>query len=82
MPFLTGNEYQTDVITGRYDASYGWFLKGSRDKTFQFVPPVRSGFIVDGDVKDMELIPISNHQKLLVVALNNDSLGVFKIASH
>ena len=25
---LAGNEYQTDVITGRYDASYGCFLKG------------------------------------------------------
>ena len=78
---IAGNEYQTDVITGRYDASYGCFLKGSNDKTFQFVPSSRSGFIVDGDVKDMELIPISNHQKLLVVASNNDSLRVFKIAS-
>jgi hypothetical protein len=78
---ITGNEYQTDVMTGRYDASYGWFLKGNKDKTFQFVPPIRSGLIVDGDVKDMELIPISNHQKLLLVALNNDSLRVFKIES-
>jgi hypothetical protein len=78
---ITGNEYQTDVMTGRYDASYGWFLKGNKDKTFQFVPPIRSGLIVDGDVKDMELIPISNHQKLLLVALNNDSLRVFEIES-
>jgi len=79
---MAGNEYQTDVMTGRYDASYGWFLKGNKDKTFQFVPPIRSGFIVDGDVKDMDLIPISNHQKLLLIALNNDSLRVFKIANH
>ena len=79
---MAGNEYQTEVMTGRYDASYGLFLKGSEDKSFQVVPPIRSGFIVDGDVKDMELIQMSNRQKLLLVALNNDSLRVFRIASH
>jgi len=68
-------------MTGRYDASYGWFLKGSNDKKFQFVPPIHSGFIVDGDVKDMELISLSNHEKILLVALNNDLLRVFKIAN-
>lgn len=78
---VAGNEYQTDVITGRYDASYGCFLKGSKDKKFQFVPAIRSGFIIDGDVKDMELMPLSNHEKILLAALNNDSLRVFKIAN-
>ena len=31
---LAGNEYQTNVMTGRYDASYGCFLKGGADKKF------------------------------------------------
>jgi len=79
---MAGNEYQTDVMAGRYDASYGWFLKGSKDKNFQVVPPIRSGFIVDGDVKDMELVALPNHEKILLIAANNDSLRVFKIASH
>lgn len=80
MDLLTaGNEYQTDVMTGRYDASYGCFLKGSNNKTFQFVPSTTSGFIVDGDVKDMELIPLSNGEKVVIIAVNNDSLRVFKI---
>jgi hypothetical protein len=74
-----GNEYQADVMTGRYDASYGCFLKGSKDKNFQFIPSTTSGFIVDGDVKDMQLIPLSGGEKILVVAVNNDSLRVFKI---
>ena len=79
---MAGNEYQADVMMGRYDASYGCFLKGNKNKTFQFVPPTRSGFIVDGDVKDMELIKISNDHKLLLIALNNDSLRVFEIAHY
>lgn len=76
---MAGNEYQTDVITGRYDASYGWFLKGGKDKTFHYVPPTESGFVVDGDVKDMAVMPTSNKEKMLLVALNNDSLRVFRI---
>jgi hypothetical protein len=76
---MAGNEYQAEVMTGRYDASYGLFLKGSKSNAFQFVPSAKSGFMVDGDVKDMELIPLSNHEKILVVAVNNDSLRVFKI---
>jgi enediyne biosynthesis protein E4 len=50
-------------MTGRHDASYGLFLKGSKNKTFQFIPPKTNGFIVDGDVKDMELISLNNHEK-------------------
>ena len=76
---IAGNEYQEEVMTGRYDASYGLFLKGNKNKAFQFVPSAKSGFIVDGDVKDMELISLANHDKVLLVAVNNDSLRVFKI---
>ena len=34
---LAGNEYQAEVMTGRYDASYGCFLRGSSNKTFTSV---------------------------------------------
>jgi hypothetical protein len=79
---IAGNEYQQEVNTGRYDASYGLFLKGDREKTFKSVPSTVSGFIVDGDVKDMELIPLSNQEKVLVVTVNNDSLRVFRIRNN
>jgi len=76
---LAGNEYQTEVMTGRYDASYGCFLKGSDKKIFTPVPPVQSGFIIRGDVKDMALIRTVKGEKLVLVAVNNDSLRVFRI---
>jgi hypothetical protein len=76
---MAGNEYQEEVMAGRFDASYGSFLKGSKDKNFKFVPSTRSGFIVEGDVKDMELILLSGQEKILVVAVNDDSLRVFRI---
>lgn len=75
---LAGNEYQSDVITGRYDASYGSFLQGTKDKTFKSVPPSASGFFTKGDVKDMTLIK-SAKDRLVLATVNNDSMMVFKI---
>jgi hypothetical protein len=76
---LAGNDFQTEVVTGRYDALYGCFLKGNNKKTFTPVPAVKSGFILKGDVKDMRLLQLANGQKIILAALNNDSLRVFRI---
>ena len=76
---MAGNEYQADVMTGRYDASYGCFLRGGNKKIFTAVSPVQSGFIIKGDVKDMALIRLSNNEKILLAAVNNDTLRVFRI---
>jgi len=75
---LAGNEYQTEVMTGRYDASYGFFLKGLGNKQFKVISPTESGFRVDGDIKDMKVIRNSAHEKLVLVGVNNDYLKVFK----
>ena len=77
---LAGNEYQAEVMRGRYDASYGCFLRGGANKSFTAVPPVESGFIVNGDVKDMALVGLPGDKKIVLVAVNNDSLRVFKIS--
>ncbi len=76
---LAGNDYQSDVMTGRYDASYGCFLKGSSKKIFTSVSPVQSDFIIKGDVKDMSLITLAKGEKIVLAAVNNDSLRVFSI---
>lgn len=76
---LAGNEYQTEVMAGRYDASYGCFLKGVAGNHFLAIPPMRSGFIIRGDVKDMSLITTGRGQKLVFVAINNDYLKVMAV---
>lgn len=76
---IAGNEYQAEVLGGRYDASYGSFLKGTAAKTFSIVPGRHSGFSVQGDVKDMDLIMLADGSKRILVAANNDSLRVFKV---
>ncbi|HEY1217116.1 MAG TPA: VCBS repeat-containing protein, partial [Bryobacteraceae bacterium] len=76
---LAGNDYHTDVITGRYDASYGCFLRGGPNKTFTAVPPAKSGFFLDGDVRDMALIRLADDERVILAALNDDSLRTLRI---
>lgn len=78
---MGGNEFQADIMTGRYDASYGCFLRGSSNKIFKPVPSRTSGFYINGDVKDMALLRLSNGEKILLAAVNNDSMRVFKVNS-
>src|SRR5204862_7419308 len=55
---LGGNEYQANVMTGRYDASYGLLLMGHDKGQFQIVAPAKSGLIIDGDVKDLKMLTV------------------------
>ncbi|PWU02576.1 MAG: RNA-binding protein [Bacteroidetes bacterium] len=75
---LAGNEYQTEVMTGRYDASYGCFLKGIGNKEFKVISPSKSGFKLDGDVKDLKLVTNAAHEKLILAGINNDYMKIFK----
>ena len=79
---IAGNEYQTEVATGRYDASYGLVLMGDRHKGFTPVSPAVSGLLLNGDVKSMKLILNAKNEKLLIAAINNERVKVFKITGH
>jgi hypothetical protein len=75
---IAGNEYQASIDPGRYDASYGLLLLGDRKGGFKAVPPVVSGLILDGDIRDLKLIQV-NKQQVLLSAVNNDKMKAFEI---
>ena len=76
---IAGNEYEADAMTGRYDASYGLVLKSDGKGNFTSGNLVQSGFILDGDVKDMKLINVMNKGKVVVAAVNNDKVKCFAL---
>jgi enediyne biosynthesis protein E4 len=75
---LAGNEYQTEPITGRYDASYGCLLTGSKQKIFTAVSLQQSGFGVSGDVKDLKVIK-NNSVSYVIAATNNAPIKIFQL---
>lgn len=77
---LAGNEYQAQVMPGRYDASYGLLLTGNGNGQFTPVSPVTSGLILDGDVKDLKLVNVGK-QKIMLAAINDSKMKAFVIKS-
>ncbi len=76
---LAGNEYQADAMTGRYDASCGLLLKGDGKGHFTAVPTRESGLMLDGDTKDLHFIPSASGGLLLLAAINDDNMRLFKL---
>ena len=75
---MGGNLYNVKPEVGRYDASYGVFLKGDGSGNFVSIKPKDSGFFVDGEIRDIQKIVIGKSDCILV-ARNNDTPLVFKI---
>ena len=73
---LGGNLYEAKPEVGRYDASRGAFIKGDGKGNFQWIENSQSGFIVEGQVRDIKKIKLKS-KEAVVVFRNNDSPKVF-----
>lgn len=73
---LAGNFFPVNIQMGRYDASFGLFLKGRGDGNFQQVPAVKSGFSVKDQTKSLKKITVGNSVFYLAIR-NNTSVEVF-----
>ena len=70
---LAGNNYSTEVETGRNDAGIGLALLGLVDGSFAPMPVTLSGFFVPGDVKCLEKI-IVNGKTIFIAGKNKGQL--------
>ena len=75
---MVGNLSQMQPEIGGYNSGYGLILLGKGNGTFEPVSPSKSGFVVDGDGRDIQSLMNVQKQKLYLVTRNNDSLIVFK----
>jgi hypothetical protein len=76
---LAGNEYEYNVPAGRMDASYGLYMKGDGKGGFISISSVTSGWITDGDVREIKFVQNKKWGRLMLVARNNDSLQVLQV---
>ena len=79
---LAGNESQAEVVSGRYDASYGLLLKGQGRGNFTTIKFAESGLAINGDVKQLRTLFTGSRKQCLLAAINNDSLKCFTIKAH
>lgn len=71
---LAGNFYYAKPEVGRYDASYGTFLKGDGTGNFKFIPNRMVGLKLENQVRKMLII-----DSILMIAKNNDRMEVYEI---
>ena len=76
---LAGNFSGVTPVEGRYDASYGLFLRGDGRGGFAAVDMEQSGLAIDGQVRHLAWLHHANGARLLVVARNNDRLQLEQI---
>lgn len=63
---LCGNDYATEVETGRNDAGIGLVLLGKGNQTFSPVEVTKSNFYIPGDSRCMEKIRVGHHNAYLI----------------
>ncbi len=69
-----GNDYSTEVESGRNDAGIGLFLEGTNSK-FKAEVVTQSGFYIPGDVKCMKKITVHN-KPCIIVGKNKGAIQI------
>jgi hypothetical protein len=76
---LIGNDYGTEILMGRSDASIGSVLFGNGKGTFVSVPPDQSGLCINGDSKALVQLRNDSGNTMIVASQNRDSLKCYEV---
>jgi hypothetical protein len=63
---------------GRYDANVGTVFKGFANHQYLYLPQTQTGIAYRGDARDIATIKTNDKKRTLVMAINNQSLRIFK----
>jgi hypothetical protein len=76
---LSGNDYGTEVSTGRYDAFNGLMLKGDGKGGFKPLTILQSGIYIPGDGKALVKLQGANGKYLLAATQYKDAMKIFEL---
>lgn len=75
---LGGNINSVRPLYGRYEASYGWFLKGDGTGDFKIQYPEKSGFYARGELNKIVKISV-NRKDFILAGINNERVIAFEV---
>jgi hypothetical protein len=76
---ISGNDYGTEVSTGRYDAFNGLMLKGDGKGHFKPLSIQQSGIYIPGDGKALVKLRGAKGNYLLAATQNKDVMKIFEL---
>ena len=74
--FLGGNQYLVKPRFGRYDASMGWVLFGTKTTSIIMSKPISLN--IKGQIRDLQWVNKDN-KKILISTINNEKTGFYTI---
>jgi enediyne biosynthesis protein E4 len=80
--FSAGNFYGVLPYEGRYDAGYGTVLLNENNKGFKTPGSLQTGFIADGEIRDIKTIRTIKGKKVIAVAWHNNSIRIFALTEN
>jgi hypothetical protein len=75
---LGGNLLATQPSIGPYDASYGMVLRNQGAQRFSSEMPAQSGFVLKGEVRDIEVLRAPKQQKVYLISRNGQTIQAFQ----
>jgi hypothetical protein len=75
---IAGNYYPVIPYLGRFDASYGWIADVQNRDKMEVIFPVKSGFEVHGEVRDLEMVRAGD-ARLVIAGLNDREADIFYV---
>ncbi len=76
---MNGNDYGTELTTGRYDAFNGLMLKGDGKGNFKPQTILQSGIYIPGNGKALVKVMGANSKYLLAASQNRDVMKIFEL---
>ena len=76
-----GNFSGVGPFQGSYDASLGGLALIRSGANFEYIPPRKSGFWVEGEVRNLLKLSMANDRQVLIVAKNNSPIQLFELPS-
>ena len=76
---INGNDYGTELTTGRYDAFNGLMLKGDGKGGFKPLTILQSGIYIPGNGKALVKVMGANGKYLLAASQNRDVMKIFEL---
>lgn len=74
---LGGNFYGPSMYQARYDSFFGITLKNDGKGNFESELATETGFLMDGEVRDIEILTTSMG-RLYLIARNNENIQIFR----
>ena len=76
---ISGNDFGTEVTTGRYDAFNGLILKGDGKGGFKPLTLQQSGLYIPGDGKALVKLQGAKGNYLIAASQNRDAMKIFEL---